>query len=121
VANVGNAGYSMGTGALLERAKLSGLKIHDLRRTFGSWQAMTGSSLPIIGKSLGHSTPASTAIYSRLTTQPVVDSVGKATAAMLSAAKKGNRGAAIRKILGQKARRLRVGSSNNGSAPLAPE
>ena len=86
---------------LLDRAGLPDLKIHDLRRSFGSWQAMTGSSLPIIGKSLGHSTAQSTQIYSRLTVQPVVDSVGKATAAMLAAAGKGNRGAAIRKVLGQ--------------------
>jgi integrase len=34
---------------LLARAELANLNIHDLRRTFGSWQATTGASLPVIG------------------------------------------------------------------------
>jgi integrase len=86
---------------LAKRAGLPDLKIHDLRRTFGSWQATTGASLPVIGKSLGHSTPQATQVYARLTTAPVLDSINTATAAMLAAAKKGNKGAAIRKVLGQ--------------------
>lgn len=49
----------------------AGLKIHDLRRTLGSWQAIAGVSLPIIGKSLGHKTTSATAIYARLSLQPV--------------------------------------------------
>ena len=51
-----------------ERAGLADLRVHDLRRTLGSWQAALGSSLPIIGKSLGHrdGSPA-TAVYARLT------------------------------------------------------
>lgn len=28
--------------------------IYDMGRTFGSYQAISGGSLPIIGKSLGH-------------------------------------------------------------------
>jgi integrase len=40
--------------AVLADAGLSDLRIHDLRRTMGSWQAATGASLPVIGKSLGH-------------------------------------------------------------------
>jgi len=69
-----------------ERAGLTDLRIHDLRRTLGSWQAALGASLPIIGKSLGHrdGSPA-TAIYARLTMDPVRDSVEKAGAAMLEA------------------------------------
>ena len=38
---------------ILERADIKDLRLHDLRRTYGSWQAMTGSSTAIIGKSLG--------------------------------------------------------------------
>ena len=34
-------------------AGLRDLPVHDLRRTLGSWQAATGASLTIIGKSLG--------------------------------------------------------------------
>lgn len=70
--------------ALLERAGLSDLHIHDLRRTLGSWQAITGASLPVIGKSLGHKNQATTMIYARLNHGPVRDAVGTATAAMLA-------------------------------------
>jgi integrase len=39
-------------GRVLKHAQLSNLRVHDLRRTLGSWQAATGASLPIIGKAL---------------------------------------------------------------------
>jgi integrase len=61
------------------------LRLHDLRRTLGSWQAATGASLPIIGKSLGHSSIQATQIYARLNLDPVRDAVNKATDAMLIA------------------------------------
>jgi integrase len=64
------------------------LRIHDLRRTLGSWQAATGASLPIIGKSLGHKSVTATQIYARLNLDPVRASVNKATDAMLLAAKR---------------------------------
>jgi integrase len=74
---------------LLDRAGFSDLRIHDLRRTLGSWQAKTGASLLTIGKSLNHKSTQSTAIYARLDLDPVRESVNRATAAMLIAAKKG--------------------------------
>ncbi|MFZ5557238.1 MAG: tyrosine-type recombinase/integrase [Pseudomonadota bacterium] len=64
---------------------LEDLRIHDLRRTLGSWQAKTGASLTIIGKSLNHKTPNTTAIYARLDLDPVRESVSRATAAMFAA------------------------------------
>ena len=70
---------------ILARAKLTDLRLHDLRRTLGSWQAATGSSLPIIGKSLGHKSLAATQVYARLDLDPVRASVNKATDAMLLA------------------------------------
>jgi integrase len=70
---------------VLDRAGLSDLRIHDLRRTLGSWQAKTGASLSIIGKSLNHKNTSTTAIYARLDLDPVRESVERATAAMLSA------------------------------------
>jgi integrase len=70
---------------ICDRAGLSDVRVHDLRRSLGSWQAMTGASLPIIGKSLGHTQPATTAIYARLQVDPVRVSVEAATAAMLQA------------------------------------
>jgi integrase len=42
------------------------LRIHDLRRTIGSFMADAGESLPAIGKALGHLSPLATAIYARL-------------------------------------------------------
>lgn len=75
-----------------KRAKAVGLKlpkdmidlrIHDLRRTFGSYQAITGASLTVIGKSLGHKSLAATQIYARLNLDPVRAAIEKATSAML--------------------------------------
>ena len=68
-----------------EAYDMSDLRIHDLRRTLGSWQAKTGASLAIIGKSLNHKTLQATAIYSRLDLDPVRQSVNIATQAMLTA------------------------------------
>lgn len=65
---------------------LTDLRIHDLRRTLGSWQAKTGASMAIIGKSLNHKTHQATAIYARLDLDPVRQSVETATQAMLEAA-----------------------------------
>jgi len=63
-----------------------GVTLHDLRRTLGSWQAKTGASLAIIGKSLNHQSQQTTAIYARLDLDPVRASVNTATSAMMEAA-----------------------------------
>ena len=52
----------------------------------GSWQAIQGSSLVIIGKSLNHKSLAATQIYARLDSDPVRASMQNATDAMLKAA-----------------------------------
>lgn len=70
---------------ILTRAGIADLRIHDLRRTLGSWQAKQGASLAIIGKSLNHKNQNTTAIYARLDLDPVRDSVNMATAAMMAA------------------------------------
>ncbi len=67
---------------LLKRAGIEDLRIHDLRRTLGSWQAAMGASLPVIGKSLGHKNQNTTAIYARLNLDPVRASVNKAIKGM---------------------------------------
>jgi integrase len=74
---------------ILVRAGLGDVHIHDLRRTLGSWQAATGASLPVIGKTLGHKNQATTAIYARLNLDPVRASVDTAVAAMMAAAQGG--------------------------------
>jgi integrase len=65
--------------------RMTDLRIHDLRRTMGSWQARTGASLIIIRKSLGHKSQQATAIYSRLDLDPVRQAMQTATAAMMAA------------------------------------
>jgi integrase len=70
---------------ILKRAGLTDVRLHDLRRTLGSWQAATGSTLPIIGKTLGHKSLAATQIYARLDLDPVRVAVDRATTAMLAA------------------------------------
>jgi len=69
----------------VESARMANLRIHDLRRTLGSWQAKTGASMAIIGKSLNHKNQATTAIYARLDLDPVRQSVNTATTAMMEA------------------------------------
>jgi integrase len=51
---------------LLKEAKITNLRVHDLRRTLGSWQASAGVSLTIIGGTLGHKSTAATQVYARL-------------------------------------------------------
>lgn len=71
---------------ILKRAGLSNLRMHDLRRTLGSWEAQTGASLVIIGRSLGHRTPSATMIYSRLSQDPVRQAMQTAIDSMKVAA-----------------------------------
>ena len=77
-----------GWSQLLKRAKIEDFHIHDLRRTLGSWQAGLGTSLVIIGKTLGHR-PGSTAtkVYARVDLEPVRESIAQAVAAMRAASK----------------------------------
>jgi integrase len=53
------------------RANLVGVRIHDLRHTHASYGAGAGFGLPIIGKLLGHSQPATTARYAHLDNDPL--------------------------------------------------
>ncbi len=72
---------------IMALAEIKDCRAHDLRRTHGSWQAANGTSLAIIGKSLGHKNIATTQIYARLDLGPVKVSVHAAAAAMMAAAK----------------------------------
>jgi integrase len=53
------------------RAGLTDVRIHDLRRTLGSWLAASGASLPLIGRALNHTQVSTTAVYARLNLDPV--------------------------------------------------
>ena len=73
---------------LLKDAQLDDLRLHDLRRSLGSWAAITGASLPVIGRALGHKTATATMVYARLQHDPVLEAMERATTAMLEKAKK---------------------------------
>lgn len=85
-------------GRVIKAAGTPDLRPHDLRRSLGSWQALAGSSLQIIGQSLGHRDVKSTAVYARLLMDPVRASVNGAVTAMIEAGepkvKGGSRGKA---------------------------
>ncbi len=63
---------------------LMDIRLHDLRRTFGSYQALTGASLQIIGKSLGHKSTHATQVYARLNLDAVKSSIEVATETMFT-------------------------------------
>jgi len=72
--------------ALLQSAGLKNLRLHDLRRSLGSWAAMSGASLAIIGRALGHKSVDATQIYARLQVDPVRAAMELATSEMLGRA-----------------------------------
>ena len=53
----------------LKRAGMENVRIHDLRRTVGSWLAQAGRSLHLIGDVLNHRDPKTTAGYAYFQTQ----------------------------------------------------
>lgn len=67
---------------VIKRAGLENVRLHDLRRTMGSFQTITGASTAVVGKTLGHKNPNSTAVYARMNLDPVRDSMEKAVALM---------------------------------------
>lgn len=65
--------------AVLARAGLEGVRLHDLRHSFASVGVGSSMGLPIIGKLLGHTQAATTARYAHLDTDPLrkaADAIG---------------------------------------------
>ena len=65
---------------LCKTAKVSGLRVHDLRHSFASQLVSQGASLPLIGALLGHTQAQTTARYAHLFDDPLraaVERVGK--------------------------------------------
>ncbi|MFG1214958.1 site-specific integrase [Xanthobacter flavus] len=76
--------------AVRRRAKLDGVRLHDLRHSFASVGAGAGLGLTIVGKLLGHAQPSTTARYSHLDADPLrraADSIGDKISAAMSGAK----------------------------------
>ena len=53
------------------RAKLPGVRIHDLRHSFASFAVANGASLFLVGKALGHTQATTTERYAHLADDPV--------------------------------------------------
>ena len=74
---------------LRRRSGLTDLRIHDLRRTMGSWLVRTGANTAINAKALGHKSMQAAAVYQRIAdVDPVRDAMEKATTAFLGTVKK---------------------------------
>lgn len=56
---------------VLPKARLEGVRIHDLRHSFASFALADGASLPMIGKALGHANSRATERYAHLSDDPV--------------------------------------------------
>ena len=70
--------------SICKAAGIKGLRVHDLRHSFASQLASSGSSLPLIGALLGHSSPVTTSRYAHLLNDPqraAVERVGAVIAA----------------------------------------
>ena len=57
--------------AIIKRAGLDGVRLHDLRHSFAAVGAGSGLGLPIIGKLLGHRNVETTARYAHLDASPL--------------------------------------------------
>jgi integrase len=75
---------------ILDRAGIRDLRIHDLRRTLGSWMGDEGASMPIVGRALNHKSQATTQVYLRLSNNPVRQAKTKAIEALQRAAMAGS-------------------------------
>ena len=51
------------------------VRLHDLRRTVGSWLAQSGNSLHLIGRVLNHRTASTTQVYARFANDQVRDAL----------------------------------------------
>jgi integrase len=71
--------------ALLVRAKITGLRLHDVRRTVGAWLAAGGANVFQIKAALGHRSIAAAAVYAQLEVGGVRAELEKSQAAMRKA------------------------------------
>ncbi len=84
-------------GQIKKRADLPGLRMHDLRHSFGAAGAGIGLSLPIIGALLHHKETSSTARYSHVDKDPL-RRAAETTAATLDGWLNGKAGAKVVKL-----------------------
>ncbi len=64
------------------------VRLHDLRRTVGSWLAQAGNDLHLIGKVLNHSNLSTSAVYARFSQDVVHKALDDYGARIMEAAGK---------------------------------
>lgn len=71
---------------VLKKAEIADLRIHDLRRTLGSWMGAVGATTAIIGKTLAHKSVEATKVYERIDIDPVREFITLANEAIFNVA-----------------------------------
>ncbi len=71
---------------ICRRVGLTGVRIHDLRRTAALWLSIHGENLQVIQSVLNHSSLASTQVYARLSVEPVRRALDEQATRMLGLA-----------------------------------
>jgi integrase len=71
---------------IVVRAQLENIRPHDCRRSSGSWMTIGGSSISIVAGALGHASLKSAEVYSRLSSDPIRNSVINAVNVMFKSA-----------------------------------
>ena len=71
--------------SICKEAKITGVRVHDLRHTYASVLVNAGQGLPIIGALLGHTNPKTTARYAHLFDDPLRAATERAGATIQSA------------------------------------
>jgi integrase len=85
--------------SICKAAGITGLRIHDLRHSFASQLASSGSSLPLIGALLGHSSVITTSRYAHLFSDPQRAAVERVGAVIAAGGKPASKPTPIRKGL----------------------
>ena len=70
---------------LIKAARLPDLRLHDLRRSLGSWMSNTGAATVMTMRALGHKSINAALIYQQLEDAPVRDAMQRAVTAMSQA------------------------------------
>ena len=81
-------------------AGVEDVRLHDLRRTVGSWLAQAGNSLHLIGRVLNHSNQSTTAVYARFGQDHVREALEAHGKRVMGAAGK-TPGAVVRQLTGR--------------------
>lgn len=85
--------------AIRRATGLDDVRIHDLRHSFASVGAGASLGLPVIGKLLGHSQPATTARYAHLDADPLrkaADTIGAAISGAMAGDSRDNTGKVVK-------------------------